>query len=505
MKRQLFFWLFIIIAVAFCSLLLSCKGKGFFEVSEVSLVISDSDSFYIDKHLVVGSELRKELETLCCNDNDNMPTDKNTRHYYRSGNAYLWINRLGVDSAKTESLLAHLNSVTCMGFSPDAFDAKLIADDFARMRNLTFDNDTNTINKVMARMEYRLTKSYLRYVAGQRFGYINPYAAFNKLDLVDTAATRRYLGYRRLYDANTLRPDSAFIVDALNRISGDDMPEFLAASRPQSEEYAELEKMLAETTDKERRRQIICNMEWARWHEAEPPVSEDGRRVVVNIPSFYLYAYCPDSISSMAIGCGTQSNKTPLFSSKIERVEFNPQWHIPMSIIRNEVAHHAGDEEWFDARNYYIAERKTGDVVPASEVSQQQLLSGAYRVSQRGGKGNSLGRVVFRFPNKFAVFLHDTSSPGFFKRKIRRVSHGCVRVQRPFDLARFMVGDKADKWESDTTYVTSSRSVSPRVPIYIIYRTMYKEPNGEWGTFPDVYGYDEIIYNRIAPLIKKEK
>ena len=263
-----------------------------------------------------------------------------------------------------------------------------------------------------------------------------------------------------------------------------------------------MEAMLAETTDHERRQLIICNMERLRWHSPDLPQSEDGRSVVVNIPSFSLYAYCPDSTMTMKVGCGTLHTKTPLLNSKIERVDFNPQWHIPMSIIRNDVAHHAGDREWFDRHNYYIVERATGNHIDVEEVTSTMLLSGKYRVSQRGGKGNSLGRLVFRFPNNFSVYLHDTSSPGFFSRSIRRVSHGCIRVERPFDLARFMVGNVTDKWQKDTTNTTRSRNVNPRVPIYIIYRTLFKCPDGEWKTFPDVYEYDKIIYRRIKPFLR---
>ena len=186
----------------------------------------------------------------------------------------------------------------------------------------------------------------------------------------------------------------------------------------------------------------------------------------------------------------------------IERVDFNPQWHIPMSIIRNDVARHAGDREWFDRHNYYIVERSSGKQIDPEYVSADMLLSGKYRVSQRGGEGNSLGKLVFRFPNNFSVYLHDTSTPAFFSRSYRGVSHGCIRVQRPFDLARFMLGGVVDKWEKDTTNVTRSRNVNPRVPIYIIYKTLFKCPDGQWQTYPDVYGYDEIIYRRIKPFLR---
>ena len=499
MKNILFLFIVLVVGAACDSLILSCKSGA--APAEVNLNISDSDSVYIDSFLVTGHELRAEINRMYRNDHDTTPTDRNTRHYYRNHNDYLWVNRLGVDSS-AYTLLGFLGTVERMGFSPEAFGVDDIRSDLTRMTDRHFDTDSNTISKVMARTEYRLTKAYLRYVAGQRFGYVSPYVAFNRLDLIDTAAARRHLGYRRLYDAHTLRPDSAFILDALERVKQRNIDTFLINSRPQSKEYDQLEAMLAETTDRERRRLIICNMEWLRWHTPALPVSEDGRRVVVNIPSYHLYAYCPDSIMTMKVGCGTLHTKTPLLNSKIERVDFNPQWHIPMSIIRNDVARHAGDREWFDRHNYYIVERSSGKQIDPEYVSADMLLSGKYRVSQRGGEGNSLGKLVFRFPNNFSVYLHDTSTPAFFSRSYRGVSHGCIRVQRPFDLARFMLGGVVDKWEKDTTNVTRSRNVNPRVPIYIIYKTLFKCPDGQWQTYPDVYGYDEIIYRRIKPFLR---
>ena len=499
MKNLFLLCVVVVVGTACDSLLLSCKGGV--APSEMKLDISDSDSVYIDSFLVTGMELRSEINMMYLHDHDTTPTDRNTRHYYRNKNEYLWINRLGVDTS-AYTLLGFISTVGRLGFSQDAFYASAIRNDLERMRARSFDSDSNTISKVMARTEYHLTKAYLRYVAGQRYGYVSPYVAFNRLDLIDTASSRRHLGFRRLYDANTLRPDSSFIVNALSRIKQRDIDTFLINSQPQSKEYAELEAMLAETTDKDRRRLILCNMEKLRWNAYDPPVSSDGRSVVVNIPSFQLYAYCPDSVMTMRVGCGSRHTKTPLLNSMIERVDFNPQWHIPMSIIRNDVARHAGDREWFDRHNYYIVERSSGKQIDPEYVSADMLLSGKYRVSQRGGEGNSLGKLVFRFPNNFSVYLHDTSTPAFFSRSYRGVSHGCIRVQRPFDLARFMLGGVVDKWEKDTTNVTRSRNVNPRVPIYIIYKTLFKCPDGQWQTYPDVYGYDEIIYRRIKPFLR---
>lgn len=105
---------------------------------------------------------------------------------------------------------------------------------------------------------------------------------------------------------------------------------------------------------------------------------------------------------------------------------------------------HVNDDDYFIRNNYYVVERKSGEYVDLSEVTKDMLLSKDYRVIQEGGPGNALGRVIFRFNNNFSVFLHDTSNPGVFARSDRRASHGCIRVERPFDLAVFMLQEEDD-------------------------------------------------------------
>ena len=153
------------------------------------------------------------------------------------------------------------------------------------------------------------------------------------------------------------------------------------------------------------------------------------------------------------------------------------------------------------------------------------LLGGGCRVVQEGGEGNALGRIIFRFPNNFSVFLHDTSSRSVFGRDYRGVSHGCIRVERPFDFAAFLL-DTSDDWlldklrismdiapqtERGQDYVASGRDghrlvgslkVSPSVPLYITYFTLYPNVDGQLSAWPDVYGYDELLWRWIKPLTR---
>ena len=143
-------------------------------------------------------------------------------------------------------------------------------------------------------------------------------------------------------------------------------------------------------------------------------------------------------------------------------------------------------------------------------VHRGMLHDPQYAVVQRGGKGNSLGRLIFRFDNNFSVYLHDTSSRDVFSRQDRGVSHGCVRVEKPFELAKFILKGKDEKLLEDLNYcmtadslndksrIIGSIQVDPPVPVYLAYYTIYpmkgKSREG-WVEYPDVYGYDKVIYD----------
>ena len=275
--------------------------------------------------------------------------------------------------------------------------------------------------------------------------------------------------------------------------------------------------MLA-TAHGQSRMRLLCNMERRRWCQEQRPDRRE-KYVIVNVAAFHLWGVSPDTIIDMRVGCGAIKTKTPLLNSYFTHMNVNPDWMIPMSIIQNDIARHAGDPSWFSLRGYYIADRKSGNRLDPAGVSSEQLLSGAYRVAQQGGPGNSLGRIIFRFPNNFSVFLHDTSTRAFFGQDNRGVSHGCVRVQHPFELARFLINDP-DEWLLDTLRISLGLTpetdrgrqymegedrpehprlvdyvgVMPRVPLFITYYTVYPDPaTGRLQNYPDVYGYDKAI------------
>jgi murein L,D-transpeptidase YcbB/YkuD len=164
-------------------------------------------------------------------------------------------------------------------------------------------------------------------------------------------------------------------------------------------------------------------------------------------------------------------------------------------------------------------EKRSGKELDPKDVTRKMLLSGDYRIRQDNGEGNSLGRLILRFPNNFAVYLHDTNNKSAFRREKRMVSHGCIRVEQPLDLAIFVLDKPEDEdidkirtaiglpplsedFEQDTTDTAEIKMeimhVKPTVPVMISYFTLYPDIHGKWQSHPDLYGYDKVILEKLA-------
>lgn len=517
--------LFNLIPALLCLALLSCKGHE--PNSNVGLSLEYYQKMRNPNYAINSQTIRELMDSLMRNDGGTTVADQHTKRYYRNKGGFLWIDRHGVDH-RADTLLAYLQRVGDMGFNPKHFFVKNIENDLLRLRNLQLGEGMEDINHVLARLEYRLTKSYLRYAGGQRFGYVNPSFVLNRLDSIDPNpydSIKRPVRYRGLYDVKMDHANDHFYLLALQQIvksgksdgAGDDqnavsntLTAFLHDVQPKSAFYEQLAKKLQMPgLGKAMRAKILVNMERCRWRQADSP-EKHQKYVLVNIPSYHLYAIDHQDTLSMRIGCGSTKTKTPLLTSYFKRMDLNPKWFVPRSIILKDMAHHAGNVGYFKSRNYYISDRSTGKEVDPAMVTRSMLVSGKYGVVQRGGKGNALGRIIFRFDNNFSVYLHDTSSRSVFEKEDRGVSHGCVRVEKPFELAKFLLKEKNPKLLQRIEYsmtadslnirskVVGSVKVDPQVPLFITYYTLYPFAGG-MANYPDVYGFDEVIYG----LLKK--
>jgi murein L,D-transpeptidase YcbB/YkuD len=247
----------------------------------------------------------------------------------------------------------------------------------------------------------------------------------------------------------------------------------VAKLAPHSPQYLGLKRQLASCRDEECRRVVAVNMDRWRWL----PDDLGSRYLIVNIPAFRLDAIEGGrSVLEMKVVTGKKDNPTPVLADEMTSVVFSPYWNIPQAIVDREILPKAGrDPEYLERNN-----------IEYDESGQH------YR--QRPGKGNSLGGVKFLFPNHFNVYLHDTPSAHLFDRVERDFSHGCVRVEQPLALAKYVLRDKPE-WTEDrireamTSGVEKSVPLGPPLPIYLVYFTAWDE-GGRLQTAADVYGHD---------------
>lgn len=472
--------------------------------------------------ILSSEDIHDHLSHIAQGDAPQTDADRWVRAYYsQPSKKLLWIDKAGADG-RADTLLHELRQVNSIGLSEDAFGVANIQRLLERLRSLDVDASDNHINAIAAQLEYRLTKACMRYCVGQRFGFLNPNELFNKLDVEKEDSVRQTIRYRQLFGMRIERPTAAYSEMVRRMIVNDSVAALLHDVQPTGAYYVRLQEMLRETSDdSEQRIRILCNMERSRWRLREP-MDEMGKHIVVNIPAYHLYAYGLDTVLHMRVVCGAQTTKTPLLDSEVEWFEVNPRWVIPSSIVEKDVIRHVGDSAYFARNKYEIFERATNKQLPVHAVSAEMLLSGKYRVSQQSGADNSLGRIVFRFKNPFSVFLHYTANPAAFQRQNRAISHGCVRVARPFELAQYVL-DGPDEWlldrirismdlapqtERGMEYLRKHRDdtehklvsyvpVQPHIPIYIIYHTLWPDESGTLRVWPDIYGYDQLMWSKL--------
>ncbi len=252
----------------------------------------------------------------------------------------------------------------------------------------------------------------------------------------------------------------------------------------------------------ERIRQIELNME--RWRSL--PVELAPRRLEVNIPAFMLRVVDDGhTVATMKVVVGTTHAATPAFNEDMTYVVLNPYWNVPRSIMRHEIAPAAArDPGYLPSHRYEVVDGWGGKgarrVDPAS-IDWASVAAGGsfrYRVRQLPGPGNALGRIKFMLPNSYNVYLHDTPSESLFDRAQRSFSHGCVRVQHPLDLARWVFRDDP-AWPPDrlASAVASGRRkwiVLPQpIPVYLLYRTAWVDGDGTTHFRNDLYGRDRKL------------
>ena len=312
---------FILVALVACALCSCNESKVNMHVSLDAFAELRKPYLQIDEDKV-GENLRR----LAFADRSLTTADRHTRTYYLEGGRPMWLSRKGADS-RVDSVLAYVARVDSFGFSREGFCYSTIISDVARVQNLDFDtlpDAANSINRVYARLEYSLTKAFLRYCEGQRFGFTNPYDLFNRLDVRDSDSV--HVSYRSLYGVPTKLARSEFLDEAYGAIASgsEKVGAFMQASYPENPLYPEFCKMLSRTLSAAERRRVFCNIERSRWRHGDYPQLHD-KYVLVNVPTQQLEAVEKNDRITMRIALGSMETKTPLLNGRAQRIAFNPQ------------------------------------------------------------------------------------------------------------------------------------------------------------------------------------
>jgi len=247
----------------------------------------------------------------------------------------------------------------------------------------------------------------------------------------------------------------------------------------------------------DRIRQIIVNMERWRWI----PQSFEPEYLLVNIPEFKLYVYEKgQNVLSMNVIVGKAINSTPVFSDRMEYIVLSPYWNVPFSIIKEELAPKiAANLSYLDRLDMEVVDAK-GEQIDPSSINWNGLTEDQweYTLRRRPGPKNDLGDVKFIFPNSRDIYLHDTPHDELFSQAKRGFSHGCVRVEKPIELAEYLLR-KSGEWNRSRLLSTISERKEKQVklpaplPVYLVYFTARADENGKVHFRDDIYGHDKTL------------
>jgi L,D-transpeptidase YcbB len=225
--------------------------------------------------------------------------------------------------------------------------------------------------------------------------------------------------------------------------------------------------------------QIAANLERFRWL----PRSFGPRYILVNVPAFHLAAY--DSgrkvlEMKVIVGAEYEDRRTPVFSDSMQYVVFRPYWNVTDEIAAKEVWPKIARDPSYMEKNQL----------------ETFLEGGKTRLRQKPGPKNALGLVKFIFPNDFNIYMHDTPEDELFNKDVRAFSHGCIRLEKPAELAQWVLGWPADRVREAMEAGPDNKAVSlpGKIPVYIVYLTTFMRDEGLY------FGND--LYDRDAAMVQ---
>ena len=259
--------------------------------------------------------------------------------------------------------------------------------------------------------------------------------------------------------------------------------------------------------------QIRLNLDRLRWL----PDNLGKRDIVVNVPDFKLEYYEDyHLVKEMNVVVGKTTHYTPALKDTITYIVFNPTWNIPYSIATEEMLPKIKADPSFLARNNYKLLRgsyTSDEVVNPYSVDWNEITADnfSFFIVERPGNGNALGRVKFMLPNNYSIYLHDTPADHLFNRQERDFSHGCIRLEKPFELAEILLKGQTTPYE--IRRILNSREtravvLNEPVPVHIVYQTAWVDNFEKVQFREDIYGFDRmalpVFTRKSAKLTSKQ-
>jgi L,D-transpeptidase YcbB len=185
-------------------------------------------------------------------------------------------------------------------------------------------------------------------------------------------------------------------------------------------------------------------------------------------------------------------------------IVFSPTWTVPNSITRNEIIPAIRKNPNYLARNNMKVLTASGSEVSPSSIDWAKVnpRTFPYIIRQEPGQNNSLGLVKFMFPNKYSVYIHDTPARSLFEREDRALSHGCIRIQKPFELAKLLLSfdpSWTDEKIKEAMHLSKEKIVmlDRKIPVVVLYLTYWADSKGDYYFRRDLYSRDTEIYNSL--------
>ncbi|QQT25865.1 L,D-transpeptidase family protein [Sphingobacterium spiritivorum] len=392
-----------------------------------------------------------------------------------------------------DTLCMYLQESDKHGLSSAYFHTNQIKESFEKLNTLK-SGKVEDIYPLLAKLDLFATDGYVTYISILKGGAVNPKQLYG-----------RY--FEKLHKVTKQQARKA--------LDSTDVKEYLSEVQPKNSYYLKLQQVLQKGgISKDEKENIYLTLEKLRWMGKDFP----EKYVVVNIPEQKLRMVDDRKTKEMMNVCvgetiygpyarragATDNHETPVLSGELDRMQVNPVWNIPASIVKKElISSLRSNPNYLESRNM-VAYNKKGQMVDPNTVdwSSDSVLN--FKFKQNPGADNSLGNIKFIFSNPYSIYLHDTPARQMFSAKNRAVSHGCVRVEKPAALAAFLVNDdkKAEQIASEIAdTLNKSRWVMMKktIPVYITYYTTWIDDEGKIYRLPDIYGYDD----RLKKAMKK--